>query len=106
MAMNTQQNEISRLRADLGKALLTQDSLIRRKDLGKQLFRELKPLYPELTHCGAADQVLYDDSLRSHQYLALFLGSSDRRKTVSDQEKLEQWLRSRLKTDSVKIYVE
>ena len=106
LAINTQQAEINRLRANLGTTLQLQDSLNRRKHLGKQLLQELKPLYPEITTCGAADQVFYNDSLQAQNYLTLVLGSSDRRKTLANREKLEGWFRSRLNTDSVKIYIE
>ncbi|WP_257658706.1 DUF389 domain-containing protein [Parapedobacter lycopersici] len=106
LAINTQQAEINRLRATLGTTLQLQDSLNNRKHLGKQLLQELKPLYPEITTCGAADQVFYNDSLQAQNYLTLVLGSSDRRKTLANHEKLEGWFRSRLNTDSVKIYIE
>lgn len=106
LAINTQQAEINRLRADLGRSLQLQDSVNQRKHLGKQLLQELRPLYPEITSCGAADQVLYDDSLRAHNYFTLILGSSDRKKTLANHEKLTEWFQSRLNTDSVKIYVE
>ncbi|GGH03989.1 DUF389 domain-containing protein [Parapedobacter pyrenivorans] len=106
LAINTQQAEINRLRAELARTLQVQDSAAQRKQLGMQLLQELRPLYPEITACGAAEQVIYDDSLKADRYLALFLASSNRSKTLADQEKLAGWFRSRLNTDSVKVYVE
>jgi Predicted membrane protein len=106
LAINSQQTEIDRLRAELSHTLHMQDSTAQRKHLGRQLLQELKPLYPEITACGAADQVIYDDSLKAHRYFALFVASTDRRKTLADQEKLAGWFRSRLNADSVKVYVE
>lgn len=106
LAINTQQTEINRLRAELAHTLQMQDSTAQRKHLGKQLLQELSPLYPEITACGSADQVIYDDSLKAKRYLALFVTSSDRSKTLADREKLAGWFRSRLNTDSVKVYVE
>jgi len=106
LAANDQQTEINRLRSDLARAIKAQDSISQYKRLGRQLLMELKPLFPEITSCGAADQVVYDDSLKNHRYLSLFIGSSDRNKTLNDRIKLEAWFRSRLDADSVRIYIE
>lgn len=106
LANNAQQAEINRLRSDLAVALHAQDSINRSRQLGRQLLQELKPLFPEITSCGMADQVVYDDSLRRHNYLSLFIGTTDRRKTEGNRPQLEAWLKSRLNTDSVKVYVE
>lgn len=106
LAISSQQAEINRLRAELARTLSIQDSLERINRLGMQLLTELKPLFPEITSCGTANQVIYRDSLRSSNYFSLFLGTSDPQKTIVDKPKLESWLRSRLAVDSVKVYIE
>ncbi|WP_436832266.1 DUF389 domain-containing protein [Parapedobacter sp. DT-150] len=106
LAINSQQSEINRLRAELARTLQAQDSASRKRNLGMQLLKELKPLFPEIQTCGTADQLIYDDSLHAHAYFSLFVGSSDPEKTIADREKLEAWFRSRLSSDSVKVYIE
>ncbi len=106
LAMDRQQNEINRLRAELASNMSMQDSLQQRRQIGRQLLRELKPLFPEVTACGTAEQVLFDDSLKSFTYTSLFVRSSQRAKTVKELPRLESWFRSRIGVDSVRIYVE
>lgn len=106
MAMSSQETEINRLREELARALQRQDSLKQETKLGKQLLTELKPLFPEIGYCGTANQVVYNDSLKSINYFSLFLGTTDLKKTNEARPKIEKWLRSRLGVDSVKIYIE
>ncbi|WP_257669995.1 DUF389 domain-containing protein [Parapedobacter tibetensis] len=105
-AMGRSQSEISRLRGELAKHLQRQDSIARQKELGKQLLAELQPIFPEIRTCGASEQVIFGDSLRSSIYQALIVGSTNSRKTNAEKQKLEQWFRSRLDADSIKVYIE
>ena len=106
LAMSSQEAEINRLREELARALQLQDSIKMETKLGKQLLTELKPLFPEISYCGTANQVVYNDSLKVLDYFSLFLGTSDVKKTNTERPKIEKWLRSRLSIDSVKIYIE
>ncbi|SEL09812.1 DUF389 domain-containing protein [Parapedobacter koreensis] len=106
LVMDRQQTEISRLRQDLEKSLRMQDSLRTQQELGRQLLNELKPLFPEVVSCGTAEQVVFDDSLRMTSYPSLFVGTSDLGKTSEQRRRIEDWFKSRLTKDSVKVYIE
>ena len=106
LAMNTQEIEINRLREELAKTLHQQDSMKREQILGKQLLLELQPLFPEIKSCGTANQFVFTDSSKRIDYFSLFLGSNDIQKSMEDKPVIEKWLRSRLTTDSVKVYIE
>ncbi len=101
-----QQNELSRLRAELSKQVFLQDSLKKSQQLGAQLLQELRPLYPEIRTCGIAAQTVFYDSLKSAQYISLFITSSKPKKTYKDRLRIQQWFRSRMSADSVKVYIE
>ena len=105
-AMDRQQNEISRLRAELAQNLSLQDSIRQHAHMGRQLLAELKPLFPEITACGTAAQIVYDDSLKAHRYTSLIIWSAQKSKTAGERGRLESWFRSRLGVDSVRVYVE
>lgn len=106
LVMDRQQTEISRLRQDLEKSLRVQDSLQTQRELGRQLLKELKPLFPEVVTCGTAEQLVFDDSLRTLSYPSLFVGTSDLGKTSKQRQQIEDWFKSRLVKDSVKVYIE
>lgn len=106
LTKDRQQNEIDRLRAELANNISMQDSLQQRREIGRQLLLELKPLFPEITACGTAEQVLFDDSLKSVTYTSLFVRSSQRGKTMKELPRLKSWFRSRIGVDSVRIYIE
>ncbi len=104
--MDRQQAEINRLRQDLEKSLPIQDSLRAQRELGQQLLRELKPLFPEVVACGTAEQVIFGDSSHTASYPSLFVGTDDLEKTSEQRKRIEDWFRSRLAVDSVKVYIE
>ncbi|WP_262249890.1 DUF389 domain-containing protein [Parapedobacter soli] len=106
VVMDRQQSEISRLRQDLEKSLSVQDSLRTQREFGRQLLGELKPLFPEVVTCGMAEQVVFGDSLRTASYPSLFVGTNDLKKTSGQREQIEDWFKSRLAKDSVKVYIE
>lgn len=106
LAMNTQQAEINKLREELARRLAAHDSLMETQRMGSQLLRELKPLFPDIQSCGTAQQTVYADSAKSTSYFSIFLGSGNLKKTLEDKPKIEEWLRSRIQVDSVKVYIE
>lgn len=106
LVMDRQQTEINRLRQDLEKSLHIQDSLRTQRELGRQLLKELKPIFPEVVTCGTAEQLIFDDSLRTASYPSLFVGTNDFRKTNDQRKRIEDWFKSRLGRDSVKVYIE
>lgn len=106
LAMSSQESEINNLRAELANSLAVRDSLNKAHELGKQLLAELQPLYPEIYSCGTANQIIYNDSTKIGNYFSLYLGTTNTKKTQLDKTKIENWLRSRVGVDSVKVFLE
>ncbi len=106
LAMNSQETEINRLKQELVRTLHRQDSIKRAEILGRQLLKELQPIFPEIKSCGTANQFVFSDSSKRTDYFSLFIGTSDLQKSMNEKPKIEKWLRSRLAVDSIKIYME
>ena len=106
LAMSSQEGEINRLKQELAKSLYRQDSMRREEILGKQLLKELQPIFPEIKSCGTANQFVFSDSSKRTDYFSLFIGTSNLQKSINEKPKIEKWLRSRLEIDSIKIYIE
>jgi uncharacterized hydrophobic protein (TIGR00271 family) len=100
------QAEINRLKAELSRNIRKQDSVATIKKAGSPLYREMQPLFPEVKYCSADKQIFYTDSSRSKRYTVVVLGSNNPRKTNRDIARIRNWLRVRLKSDSIKLYVE
>ncbi|MEJ5961426.1 DUF389 domain-containing protein [Pedobacter immunditicola] len=101
-----QQREINRLKSDLILNISRQDSLEQANQLGGKLIKELQSLFPEIIACGTSEQLLYDDSLKLNKYQVLFVSTRDIKKTKREQEKLRNWFKSRVLSDSVKVFIE
>jgi uncharacterized hydrophobic protein (TIGR00271 family) len=100
------QAEINRLKAELSLNIHKQDSIVTIKKVGSPLYREMKPLFPEVSYCSADKQIFYTNSNRTRHYTVVILGSRNPRKTNRDISRINNWLKVRLKSDSVKLYVE
>ena len=101
-----QQIEINRLKSDLVLNIKRQDSLEQANQLGGKLIKELQSIFPEIIACGTTEQLLYDDSLKLSKYQVLFVSTSDINKTKKNQEKLRNWFKNRMVSDSVKVFIE
>ena len=100
------QAEINRLKTELNSSIKKQDSLTTAQNLGKVLFREIKSLFPEITYCSAGKQSFYTGSATLSTYTIVILGTRQPAKTNRERARINEWLRARLKSDSLKIYIE
>jgi uncharacterized hydrophobic protein (TIGR00271 family) len=100
------QAEINRLKAQLSTNIQMQDSISAQKQMAGQLYRELKPLFPEIKYCSAEKQSFFMGSGKVKHFNVLVLGSSNPAKTRRDFGRITTWLGVRLKSDSIKVYIE
>ncbi len=98
--------EINRLKAELSFNIQKQDSLLGIKKLGNTLINEMKPLFPEVRYCAADRQPFFSKGSKTNHFMVVVLGSSNPRKTTRDLARINSWLKVRLKSDSLKLYVE
>lgn len=104
--VDNRDHEISMLKNQLAQNLKSQDSIRQSELLGLTLFLELRSFYPAIRSCGVSKQTLYSDSSNTRSFMSLFLETSDRRKVLNEKSRIENWFKSRIGVDSVKIYVD
>ncbi|WP_215239213.1 DUF389 domain-containing protein [Dyadobacter helix] len=100
------QAEINRLKAQLGSTIQKQDSISNFKKMGNTLFREIRPLFPEVRYCSADKQTFYNGASQQRHFTVVVLGTTNPKKTTRDIPRISSWLKMRLKSDSLKLYVE
>ena len=100
------QAEINRLKSELSHNIQQQDSVIKAQKLGGQLYKEIKPLFPEIDYCSASKQSFFVTSGATRNYTVVVLGSNQPVRTNRDLARITQWLKVRMKSDSLKIYIE
>lgn len=100
--------EINRLNLQLSDMNRMQDSIRTRMQMGQELLGEIKPLYPNIVSAAYGETLVFSDSLqKSVQVPVVIFRNSDKKNlTKADIERLNAWLRSRLKSNTVKLYVE
>ena len=69
---------------------------------GDMIFKEIKPLYPQVTSCSYAETFIYSDSVRSAKVPLVILYSKRASLKQVDQVKIENWLKMRLKNKNVR----
>lgn len=100
------QAEINQLKTELSINLQKQDSIAKLKVLGSSLYQEMKPLFPEIAYCSADKQNFFNDSGKEKQFHVVVMGSKDLRRTNRDIARIDKWLKVRLKSDSLKLFIE
>jgi uncharacterized hydrophobic protein (TIGR00271 family) len=80
-------------------------TLNHRNKIGREILSELKILYPHLNKCYFSDAVSTNDSLvNSNDLKVVILISENGKIPKSDQKKIEDWLKSRLKSENIKVF--
>jgi uncharacterized hydrophobic protein (TIGR00271 family) len=98
--------EIGRLKTDLLASLRKQDSIATSGNAGSVIFNEMKPLFSEITYCSAQQQSFFGSGNKGKRYTVVVVGSSNPRRTTRALGRIDDWLKARLKTDSVKVFIE
>jgi uncharacterized hydrophobic protein (TIGR00271 family) len=105
--------EVMKLKDELNNLTI----LIKEKDLqidsfkmaytkGTLLYKEIKNLYPEIEDCMYAESLESSDTLNSKSKTAIVLFSLSKKISRSDKDKIENWVKTRLKQEKVKIIYE
>jgi len=83
------------------------DSLYRRNYFGRQVLDEVQNLYPQIIKCYYADSYQFYDTLSNPDKLEILVFTTkDKKLANSDKQKIENWLKARLKSDRIKVYFE
>ena len=94
-------SEVDRLRSTLIFKEHSIDSLKSVPLIGESLLKEIKAIYPSINSCSYATSERYIDTLKESRPVSLvYMGSADFLED-EDKEKIFNWLKKRLKTNSV-----
>lgn len=100
------QAQINRLKNELSLAIQRSDSISSQQKLGDPIIKEIKPLFPEVTYCSAERQQFFKAESAVRNFTVVIVGTSNTRQTARDLGRINNWLKVRLKTDSVKVFIE
>lgn len=67
---------------------------------------ELKALYPSLTYYTGSRSIIYRTDTLATDTLTLFVANFSKSPTRDERFKMQQWLKQRLQTDSVKLIIQ
>jgi len=93
--------EINRLKGTLIFKEKSIDSLKAIPELGKSLLKEIKPLFPMIQSCTYSSSKQYVDSTGSENPISFVNFSTSAAVHDTDQVRIYNWLKNRLKTDRV-----
>lgn len=86
------------------------DSILNIPMTGERILKEIKPLYPQIQGCAYAETHSFTfekDSLMQSPKVPLVVFKAPRNSLrISDKRKIEEWLRSRLNNENVKVLFE
>jgi uncharacterized hydrophobic protein (TIGR00271 family) len=106
--------EVDNLKGELNREyLLLQeknkqiDSLIKRNYRGREVLDEIKTLYPEVVSCSYGESLVFNDPKSSPENVEIIVFTTKGKNLYNrDKKKIEDWLKTRLKSDSIKVFYE
>lgn len=107
-------SEIENLSAELNRLTLLLkikeeqfEALAHKNDLGKQILEEVKSLYPQIKTCTYAESENYNVTNSAAKKVQIVIFRTEGRYLLnSEKKKISEWLKARLKSDSLKVFFE
>jgi len=100
-------NNISSLNLSVQKKQNVIDSIRSVQERGKDLFSEIKTIFPQVTSCTYSGSLNYNDSNYSGEAYRLVVVTAPKNKiNIQERSKLNEWLHKRLKADKVKLIID
>jgi uncharacterized hydrophobic protein (TIGR00271 family) len=102
--LKIEMNRINMLLIEKDKQL---DSLNKRNYLGRQMLDEIRNLYPQISNCSYAESYSFHDTISNPDKIGIVIFTTKGKNLVnSEKEKIENWLKTRLKSKRVNVYYE
>lgn len=99
--------EMNRLNLQLQQKQNSLDSINARYFRGRQILNEIKILYPQIVKCSLADSFVFSDSLSTPERMPIIVFTlKDSTLSNNDRVKIEKWLKTRQKSNLIKVYYE
>ncbi len=98
------QIEINKVQAEATLYQKQLDSLKNRKLIARELYQEVKIIFPEITSCATSEQLFFADSAQYKQrgFLVL-IQTKNRAQTQANLPKIQAWFATRLKEPELKV---
>ena len=98
--------ELSSITIALRAKELHIDSITKRANMGRSILTEIKNIYPQISTCTFSESFLFSaDSSRVKTAIILF-GTDKRRLSASEKEKINNWAKTRLNYEEIKVIYE
>lgn len=104
---NSLRQEINRLSILLKENELKTDSIKNRFLLGKQLLREIAPLYPQIESCNYSEGFTYSKDTAEQRLktnVVIFTMKKKQPLNTKEKDKIEEWLKKRLSTNLIMTF--
>jgi len=83
------------------------DSISHRRQMGREIFDEISTLYPQISSGSYAESFVYDKKSTAPQKIAFVVFTLKGGKiSPADKKKIEDWLKTRLNSDHLKVMYE
>lgn len=100
-------NNINALNLSLQKKQNIIDSILSIPEKGKDLYNEIKTIFPQVTSCTYSGSVNYNDSNYSGEaYPIVVVTAPKNRINVKERKKLEEWLHKRLNSEKLRLLID
>lgn len=98
--------KINMLELALNRKTAELDTLRQRSLIGEPLFAELKILFPQINSLYFSEGFFYNDTLETPIKLPIIILKAERKLNRESYSKIENWLKQRLNTDTIKVNFE
>lgn len=100
-------NKLAATNFSLKKSENKMDSIVNIPMLGRRILNELRPLFPQIRECAYSETYIFtnrkDSTIRSDKMPLVVLKADRNSLRRADKMKIENWLKSRLNSQNVKI---
>jgi uncharacterized hydrophobic protein (TIGR00271 family) len=105
--VNDLKAEMNRLNMMLMEKDKQLDSIYNKSYQGQEILDEIRNLYPQIVKCSYAESFVFYDNKSDPEKVEIivFITKGQYLKT-SEKKKIENWLKTKLKTDRIKVYYE
>lgn len=100
-------NRLNAMNLNLKNSNQKIDSLVNFSKEGKQILKEIKPLYPQINSCSFSESMIFSDTTENYKKrILVILTSSKMNLSQQDKKSITNWLKARQKTNALNVIFE
>ncbi|MBN2665051.1 MAG: DUF389 domain-containing protein [Bacteroidales bacterium] len=105
--MNNLRSEVVRLQGELQNRQREIEKITAINNTGQEILNEIRTLYPDIVSCTFGNSLLFQGgTTRPENEYVVILTVDNRNLTAEEREKVAGWLRTRLKSDRIRLFFE